>query len=93
MLVTVGVFWCLAAFVFVVTQWVGPALISTTPPPASGFNYGQSFGLPFIKTWGWWVAGGLVVLGPVAAIWKAVEQGGEAVMAKALGTSRSRDRR
>lgn len=94
MLVIIGTFWVLAAFVFVVSQWVAPAFISATPSTApSGINYGQAFGVPFITTWGKWVAGVLVVLGPFAAVWRALERGGEAVMGKALGTTSRRGRR
>lgn len=90
MVVIIGMFWILAAVVFVVSQWVVPAFYSSSPSMSSGFNFGQSFGTPFIKTWGLWVAGGLFVLGPFAAAWRALERGGEAVMGKALGTTNNR---
>jgi hypothetical protein len=90
MLVVVGLFWFLAVFVFVVSQWIVPAFYGGTPSPTTGFDYRRSFGLPFIKTWGLWVAGGLLVLGPFAAVWKALERGGEALLGKALGAGGSR---
>lgn len=86
MLVIIGLFWLLALFVFAVSQWIAPAFYSGTPSPTTGFDYGKSLGLPFIKTWGLWVAGALLLLGPFAAIWKALERGGDALMGKALGT-------
>ncbi|HEY1419319.1 MAG TPA: hypothetical protein VGG90_01265 [Candidatus Dormibacteraeota bacterium] len=92
MLVIVGLFWILAAFVFVITQWIAPALTSGTPTGATSFNYGQAFA-PFVKTFGLVVAGVLVVLGPFAAVWQALVRGGEAVMDKALGSSNRRGRR
>lgn len=91
MLVVIGLFWILAVVVFVVTQWVAPAIYSgVTSTSPSGFNYAQSFGVPFIKTWGFWVAVALLVLGPLAAAWRALERGGEAAVGKALGTTSSR---
>lgn len=94
MLVTIGLFWFFAVVVFVVTQWIAPVVYGGAPSTApSGFNYMQSLGLPFITTWGKWVAVALAVIGPLAAIWRAVERGGEAVMGKALGTTSRRGRR
>ena len=90
MLVIVGLFWVLAVFVFVLTQWIAPAFYSNTPSATSGFNFGQSFGVPFIKTWGLWVAVALLALGPFAAVWKALERGGDTVLSKALGTNTNR---
>jgi hypothetical protein len=90
MLVTVLTFWVLAAFVFVVSQWIAPAFYNSTPSATNGFNFGTSFGVPFIKTWGLWVAGALVILGPFAASWQALNRGADAVMGKALGTSNRR---
>ena len=85
MLVIIGLFWLLAAFVFVVSQWIAPALYSSTPSTTTGFNFGQSFGVPFIKTWGVWVAGMLFVFGPFAALWQALLRGGDHLMGKVLG--------
>lgn len=94
MFVTIGLFWFLAVVVFVVTQWVAPAIYTGAPSMSpSGFNYGQSFGVPFIKTWGFWVAVALLALGPFAAAWRALDRGGEAVMGKALGTTSRPGRR
>jgi hypothetical protein len=77
--------------VFGATQWVVPALYGSALTSApSGFNYGQALGVPFIKTWGLWIAGTLFLLGPLAAGWRALERGGEAVMAKALGATNNR---
>jgi len=90
--VIIGLFWILAAVMYVVSQWVVPTFYSSVPNTSTGFNFGQSFGTPFIKTWGLRVAGGLFVLGPFAALWRALERGGEAVMGKALGTSVRRRR-
>ncbi len=62
MLVVIFTFWLLAAAVYAFSEWVAPALfssaLSTTP---SGINYGRSFGTPFIKTFGLWMAGILLV--------------------------------
>jgi hypothetical protein len=91
-LVIIGLFWFLAVLVFVVSQWVAPAFYSSTPSTTS-FNFGTSFGLPFIKTWGLWVAGFLVVLGPFLAVWRALERGGKGVLEKALGTGTKARRR
>ena len=94
MLVTIVVFWVLALITFVVTQWVAPALYgNSSPSPTSGFDYAHSFGIPLVTAWGKWVALFLVILGPLAAAWRAVERGGDLVMGKALGTSRRRGRR
>jgi len=90
MLVVIGMFWVLALVVFVITQWIAPAFYANTPSTTSGFNFATSFGLPFIKTWGLWVAVALLILGPFTAGWQALTRGGEAVMGKALGTSTNR---
>jgi len=90
MLVTVLTFWLLALIVFVVTQWVAPAFYRAMATTTTSFNFGTSFGVPFIKTWGLWVAGAFVILGPLAAGWQAATRGGEAAMSKALGTSSNR---
>jgi hypothetical protein len=86
MLVIVGLFWLLAAFVLVLSQWIAPALATGAPNGTTGFNYGQVF-LPLVKTFGLVVAAGLVLLGPFAAIWQALLRGGDAVMNRALGTT------
>jgi hypothetical protein len=94
MAVSIGLFWVLAVVVFVISQWIAPALLSSQQPNTpSGLNYGALLGVPFIKTWGLWVAGGLFVLGPFAALWRALERGGEAIMGRAIGTSNNRRRR
>jgi len=94
MLVVILTFWLLAAAVYAFSEWVAPALFSSAPSTIpSGINYGQSFGAPFIKTFGVWMAGILLVLGPFAAVWKALEGGGEAVMGKTLGTTSNRRNR
>jgi hypothetical protein len=91
MLFIVGTCWVLALLVFALTQWLAPAFLGNQPAsPTSGFNYSQSFGLPFIKTFGLWVAGALLLLGPLTAIWRAIEHGADAVADRALGTSRRR---
>lgn len=91
MLVTIGVSWFLAVVVFVVTQWIAPAFVAATPSNTpSGINYGQVLGVPFITTWGKWIAVALLVLGPFAAAWRALERDGEAVIGKVLGTASSR---
>jgi hypothetical protein len=74
----------------VVSQWIAPAFYSSTPSTTGGFNFGTSFGLPFIKTWGSWVAVALLILGPFAAAWQALTRGADAVMGRALGTSNTR---
>ena len=75
MLVIIGTFWFLAAAVYVVSQWIAPALISATPSTApSGFNYGQAIGMPFIKTWGFWMA---VILFFPRAVDSGLESAGE----------------
>ncbi|TMF38849.1 MAG: hypothetical protein E6I27_04175 [Chloroflexi bacterium] len=90
MLVVILTVWLLAA-VYAFSEWVAPALLSRAPSTTpSGTNYVQSFGTPFIKTFGLWMTGVLFVLGPFVAVWKALERGGEAVMGKALGTTSNR---
>jgi hypothetical protein len=94
MLVIVLMFWVLAGLVFASTQWIVPAMYGNGPSSApSGFNYGQVFGVPFIKTWGLWIAGILFLFGPFLAAWRALERGGDAVMARALGSTKNRRRR
>ena len=86
MLVIVGLFWLVAAFVLVLSQWIAPAFASASPTGTTGFNYGKAF-LPMVKTFGLVVAGALAVVGPFAAIWQALLRGGDAVMNKALSTT------
>jgi uncharacterized membrane protein YecN with MAPEG domain len=91
MLVIILMFWVLAGLVFSATQWIVPALYGNGPSSApNGFNYGQVLGVPFIKTWGIWIAGILFLFGPLLAGWRALERGGDAVMARALGTTKNR---
>jgi len=81
MLVVILTFWLFAVAVYTFSEWVAPALFSSAPSTTpSGINYGQSFGTPLIKTFGLWMTGVLLVLGPLVAVWKALERGGEAVM-------------
>ena len=82
----VGTFWFLAAFVFFISQWVVPAFYGKSGS-TGGFDFGTSFALPFIKTWGLRVAGALVLLGPFSAIWTALQRGGDAAIRRALGGS------
>lgn len=91
MLISIGLFWFLAIVVFVATQWITPAITPSSTSPVSGFNYGQAFA-PLVKTWGLWVAAALVVLGLFAAVWRALERGGETIVGKAAG-AHSRRRR
>jgi hypothetical protein len=89
MLVIIVTFWMLAALVYAVSQWIVPGFYSATPSRTpSGINYGTAFGTPFIKTWGLWMAVGLLFLGPFAAGWQALMRGGDALMGKALGRGR-----
>jgi hypothetical protein len=93
MLVIVLMFWVLAGLVFAATQWIVPAMYGNGPSSApSGFNYGKVVGVPFIKTWGLWIAGILLLFGPFLAAWRALERGGDAVMARALGSAKNRRR-
>ncbi len=85
MLVIIGIFWVMAALVFVFSQWIAPLFLVSSPSPTSGFNYAKAFG-GVIKPFGLWVAGALLVLGPVAALYQAAMRGADSVAAKALGT-------
>lgn len=82
MLIAVGVFWLLAALVFALTQWVVPAFYTGASSSAGGFDYSRSFGLPFVKTFGLWMAGILAVLGPFAALWQAALRGTDRLTGK-----------
>jgi hypothetical protein len=93
MLVTIGLFLFMAVIVFAVSQWIAPAFYGATTSTTVGFNFGTSFGVPFIKTWGLWVAVALAILGPVAAGWQALTRVADAALGKAFGTNARRGRR
>ena len=71
-LFVIGGFWALAAIVFVALHWAVPAIYSGTPNAPSGFNYGASFAVPFARAFAPWIAGVIVLLGPLAALRAAI---------------------
>lgn len=72
-LAVIGSFWVLAAVVFVAMMWGVPALYSGTPNASSGFNYGTSFVVPFSHSFAPWIAGVIVVLGPLVSLRAAID--------------------
>lgn len=72
----IGGFWGFAAIVFVIMEWAVPAIYSGTPNAPSGFNYGTSFVVPFSRAFAPWIAGVIVLLGPLAALRAAIDNYG-----------------
>lgn len=72
-LVVIGGSWTLAAVVFVVMEWAVPAIYSGTPTAPSGFNYRTSFVVPFSHAFAPWIAGLILLLGPLAALRAAID--------------------
>ena len=72
-LVVIGGSWIFAAIVFVVMEWAVPAIYSGTPNAPSGFNYGTSFVVPFSRAFAPWIAGVIVILGPIASLRAAID--------------------
>jgi len=63
----------LAAFVLLACEVVIPVVGNAAQPSPSGINYGALFGSNFIRPFGWWVAGALVVLAPINLLFRTTE--------------------
>ena len=74
---TFGIFFGLAAFVLIVCELIMPAVSSASTPSQSGFNYGAMFGANFFRSFGWIVAGALVILAPITLLFRTADALGE----------------
>jgi hypothetical protein len=72
--VVIAAFWVFAGIAYAVMGWAVPAIHSGSPNAQSGFDYGTSFVVPFSRAFGPWIAGILVVLGPLAALRGAIDR-------------------
>jgi Na+/proline symporter len=72
--VVIAAFWVFAGLAYAVMEWAVPAIYSGSPSAPSGFNYGTSFVVPFSHAFGPWIAGIIVVLGPVVALRAAIDR-------------------
>jgi len=76
-IVTLAIFWGLAAVVLLVSEVVLPQIAGASPPGTSGVNYGAMFGSNFLRPFGLIIAVALVVLGPVALLFRGADELGE----------------
>jgi hypothetical protein len=76
-IVTLAIFWGLAAVVLLVSEVVLPQIAGASSPGTSGVNYGAMFGSNFLRPFGLIIAVALVVLGPVALLFRGADELGE----------------
>jgi len=70
--VVIAAFWVFAGIAYALMEWAVPAIYSGSSASPSGFNYGTSFIVPFSRAFGPWIAGIIVVLGPIGALRAAI---------------------